>query len=332
MRPQGRVVLAVLSIALLAVTAAATEIERDFHESFDVGEGFELDLRHGDGDVTITPWEKDVIDVTVRYRADITRIGFGGDPDFDVEFITGDDFVRVAGRTMPAGPTVLLSVRRYEYTYTINAPPYVKLDLRGDDGDVEISGWRANIDCQLDDGDVVLRDIENTATWLSFEDGDVSISKLSGDLRLSGDDGDVQLSDCSTPRAKINIYDGDVTVSRSRGDFSVETEDGDVILDLMQAGSIRVRTEDGDVDVGLAAPEVGDIDVGADDGDVAIAVHPESSFSFLVTVDDGSVRVSVPEPERLEEREHSVSGVVRGGRGNIVVTTEDGNVLIREAD
>ena len=330
MRAYGWAVVAALAVVVVPASATATEIDRNFHETFEVTEGFRLDLRHGDGDVTIKPWDKDTIDVRVRYRADVTRLGFGGDPDFDVEFREGDDFVSVVGRTTPVGPSVFLSVRRYEYRYTISAPPYVKLNLEGDDGDVEISGWQADVDCWLDDGDVTLRDIANDRTRVGFEDGDVTIDRLSGELRLSGDDGDVNMTDCATPNARIEIYDGDLTVLRCAGDFSVEADDGDVLLDLTESASVRVRLEDGDVEIDLGGTDVGEIDVGTDDGDVAITLGEGSSFSFLVTMDDGDVRIEVPDREKFEQSEHSVSGVVRGGTGYVRVRTEDGNVIVRE--
>lgn len=331
MRGRGVAILAVLAVAVLAMAAGAKEIDRDFHRSFDVSRGVRLDLRHGDGDVTIKPWDKDAIDVTVRYRADVSRIGFGGDPDFDVEFKQGDDYVSVIGRETPAGPSVMLVVKRYEYVYTISAPAYVRLDLEGDDGDVEIAEWRAEIDCMIDDGDVLLHDIVNERTRVAFEDGDLSISSLSGELRLSGDDGDVDLSDCDMPTAKISVCDGDVTAARCSGDLSIDAEDGDIALDLTKSASVRVRTEDGDVEIGLGDQGVGDVDVGTDDGGVTVTLSPGSAFSFLVTMDDGHVRVSLPERDRFEEDDHSVSGVVRGGGGHVRVRTEDGTVLIREA-
>lgn len=331
MRAGSVAVLAALAVVALTVAAGAREIDRDFHRSFDVSKGFRLDLRHGDGDVTITPWEKDVIDVSVRYRADISRIGFGGDPDFDVEFKEGDDYVSVIGRVTPAGPSVMLVVNRYEYTYTISAPSYVVLDLEGDDGDVEVTGWRADIDCMIDDGDVTLHDVVNERTRVAFEDGDVTISSLTGELRLSGDDGDIDLTDCETTTTKIRLFDGDVTAARCSGEFSVDADDGDIVLDLMRSASVRARTEDGDVEIDLGVPEVSDVDVGTDDGSVTVTLAPGSKFSFLVTMDDGDVRVSVPERDEYEEDDHSVSGVVRGGGGHVRVRTEDGHVLIREA-
>ena len=57
-----------VSAALLlatAVPAAGGEIVRDFNESFEVERGWALRLRHGDGDVTITPWDRDVVEITV---------------------------------------------------------------------------------------------------------------------------------------------------------------------------------------------------------------------------------------------------------------------------
>ena len=92
--------------------------------------------------------------------------------------------------------SIFHSVQEHEYTYTIMAPSYVVLDLDGDDGDIEITGWRGDIDCALDDGDVELADVENGRTRIGLEDGDVAVDGLIGELVVSGDDGDVVLTDC----------------------------------------------------------------------------------------------------------------------------------------
>jgi hypothetical protein len=61
-----------LGALLLAVgsSASAEKIDRRFHRVFDVQKGAQLVLHHGDGEVSITPWEKSAIDVEGRIGQD----------------------------------------------------------------------------------------------------------------------------------------------------------------------------------------------------------------------------------------------------------------------
>jgi DUF4097 and DUF4098 domain-containing protein YvlB len=323
--------LSILSLALVSAAAAATTVDRDYHEAFDVREGARLDLRHGDGDVTITPWEKDVIDVRVRYLAEVRRIGFGDEPDFFVDFDQTEDVVTVVGREkIGSGVAFFQSVDEHEYTYTISAPSYVRLELGGDDGDVRITGWRSDIDCALDDGDVHLEDIVNGATRIVVEDGDVSIDELAGELVVGGDDGDVTLNRCRVTAARISVQDGDVEATACEGEFRVAVDDGDVRLDGLVSDRVYVTGEDGDIDVGLAGSGSVDVEAATDDGDVTVSLAPGLSYAFVITMDDGDVRVDVPNIDGFEERDHAVSGRVRGGDGRVHVSTADGSVVLRE--
>ena len=101
----------------------------------------------------------------------------------------------------------------YEYTYKIKAPDYVMLDLRGDDGDVELEGWRADIECRTDDGDLQFTDVANANTEIWVEDGDVRLARLTGDLVVHADDGDVTITGCETPHALLTLEDGDVRIA-----------------------------------------------------------------------------------------------------------------------
>jgi DUF4097 and DUF4098 domain-containing protein YvlB len=324
--------LALLSLAVLSVApAAAVTIDRDYHETFDVTPGVRLEIMHGDGDVTITPWEKDVIDVKVRYFAEVRKIGFGDEPDFFVDFDRTEDVVRVVGKEKTGSGVVFFrSVEEHEYTYTISAPSYVTLELNGDDGDVAISGWRANIECALDDGDVDVEDVANDVTRIALEDGDVWIEDTSGELIVSGDDGDVELSGCRVSKARIAIQDGDVTAEDCEGEFSVALDDGDVRLHGLVSERVEISGEDGDVSVGLEAVATVDIGIETDDGDIAVSLPAGLSYAFTITMDDGDVRVEVPNVDEFSETEHAVTGRVRGGTGRVRLSTADGNVVLRE--
>jgi hypothetical protein len=135
-------ILMVLLVGLAATTAAGKEIKKDYHETFAVQAGDRLHLVHGDGEVNIEPWERDEIDITVVYHTEFSKVGVGSDPDFEVEFRQSGGTVTVIGKEAQTVVVGFTSRRHYEYSYTIRAPEYLRLDLEGDDGDVQIVKWR----------------------------------------------------------------------------------------------------------------------------------------------------------------------------------------------
>ncbi len=333
MRTVMRIAVSCLSVVAVCSVASAREIDKDFHKTFDVSEGVVLRLDYDDGDVTITPWDQDVIDVVVRYHADVKAIGFGSHPDFDVEFRQTDDRVTVRGiEGSSSGVYFFRSMREYEYTYTIKAPSYVILDLTGDDGDLELSGWRADIECRVDDGDVQFTDVVNGNTEIWIEDGDVRLAQLSGDLVVRGDDGDVTVTNSTLSHALFALEDGDIRISDSKGNFDAALDDGDVTLSRVTASIVDVRGEDGSVDLDVTSDDDVHINVATDDGDVTIRLAGGLSFQYLVTMDDGRVDIDLDGNIETDSSEHRISGEVGTGGGLVRVSTADGDIQLTTAD
>jgi hypothetical protein len=314
------------------LSAPAKEISKDFHKSFEIKEGAALHLEHGDGDVTITPWDKDVVDVEVHYRAEARSVGVGGRVDFDVEFEQAGDVVRVIGRERIGGSVGFRYFKQYDYTYDIRAPRYVRLDLEGEDGDVDIRNWRAKIDCILEDGDIELEDIVSPRTQLQVEDGNVNVDELEGELIVDVEDGDVDLRLCKTPRCRVSAEDGDVTIRQSEGSFEIDVEDGDVSLSELRADALEIRACDGDLDLDLLKADNIDWDISTEDGDITIDMEKGISASFAIETDEGRVRVDLPGAADLRKKKHRASGELHGGKGRIRIDTSDGDVTLRESD
>ena len=165
-RIERGVLAAILGLTLLGFSGAlaAEEINRQFQETFDVEEGMKLVLKHGDGDVDITPWSQDKLDVEVRYRAKASSVGWVKSSEFKVDFRQDGDTIYVIGHEPKRVSVGISSYREYEYIYEIKAPDYLRLDLDGEDGDVEISDWRGSIRMDLEDGDVTLMNIDSPLT------------------------------------------------------------------------------------------------------------------------------------------------------------------------
>lgn len=317
-------------LVFLSLSGEAKEVKKDFHESFDVEKGTTFHLKHGDGDVNITPWERDVVDVQVHYRADIHIIGIGSEPEFDVEFRQTKNDVYVTGKERSGSVVGIQSINRYEYIYNIKAPHYVKLELEGDDGDVNIKNWRKSIDCHLDDGDIELQDIIAKKVDIKGEDGSIQIDKLSGELSVKCDDGDVRLTECEIPYSRLHLEDGNVRITRSSVSLDVELDDGDLTLNQTKAEKLNIQSEDGDINLELLKTDNLDLDITTDDGDVDIDLEKGISTSFYLHSYDGRVNVELSEIENFEDERHTKSGQIRGGNGRIKVHTSDGNINLRE--
>ena len=313
------------------ISAEASKIDKYFHESFDVQKGSILHLRHGDGDVIITPWDKDVLDVEVRYRAETKMFGVGGRHRFNVEFKETGSVIHVIGKETGSSSIGFHHFKLHEYTYTIHAPEYLELNLDGDDGDVEIEDWQGNIECTLEDGDVDLRNIVSAETSIDLEDGDLRIDGLEGNLLVDGEDGDVVLRDAKTQQCRIRLEDGDLTIRRSEGEFEINVEDGHVDLDRVRAGMLEVSTEDGDVELDLLKVDRIDLDIRVYDGDVTVDLELGMSAAFSIDTRDGRIRTDLPGARDLDRERDQVSGEIGSGEGRIHIRTVDGDVTLRES-
>ncbi|MCK4511343.1 DUF4097 family beta strand repeat protein [bacterium] len=325
--------LALVGVMLLVIAgpADARLIQKDFDESFDVSEGVRLYLTHGDGDVTITPWTQDIINVKVRYRVDVEMIGWGKEPDFDVEFRSTDDAIYVAGKERDFPIVGYRRVQRHEYSYTISAPSYAILHLNGDDGDIVITDWNADIDCRLDDGDISLTDVSCDRVQLELDDGDVEIVRFQGSLKARTDDGDITVFDGQMKDVMMATDDGDIDVSESTGSFEIQLDDGDATLRTVDAEHLRMRGDDGNLVIELVGGGAVDVDVLVDDGDVSLRLRADVSAMLEITMDDGSAKVDLPQITDLVAGEGRVTGRLGDGEGSIRIQTDDGTVRIREA-
>lgn len=324
---------AALTFATLTVQAAtparaeSRTIDKHFHERFEVASGARLDLDHGDGDVFITPWDQDAIEIDVRYLAKVTRIGVGRDSDFTVEFDQRGDTVRVVGHE-PGGVNLgFFNIRESTYEYRIQAPSWVVLALEGDDGDVEVSGWRNEISIELDDGDIRLDDTQAT-TDIRAEDGDIELDTFAGRLKIVADDGDVIIRNAESERMDIRTEDGDIELDQVAGRLEIKADDGSVELTRMRPSGIVVTTADGSIDLEIDGMD-GDLDVVAktDDGDVGVVLAKGIGVTFDIRMDDGDVDVRLPNADITRDK-HAVSGSSGNGAGRIQVTTGDGDVTV----
>jgi len=329
MRYSRGVLLLVLALVFIVTPAHAKDVRKDYAESFDVHQGMTLQLVHGDGQVTIMPTDDDILDIKIRYRAKHTRVGVGDNADFDVEFKQQGDVIRVVGREKGSFVIGLSFFENHEYTYTIKAPPYLNLDLNGDDGCVSIDGWQGNISCELDDGDLELNDIHTEMVEIDLEDGDLVIDGFSGELDVKIDDGDVNLIAVNSSNCRVALADGRLNISKSAGVFDLEADDGDIEIRRTQATSVIAQVEDGDVVLDLDGSGSINLDLESSDGDIRVNLTKGLTAEYHIETDDGRIKLAVPDAAIDVKRKHRASGQLGNGDGEIRIQTEDGAVHFR---
>ena len=327
----GISVFSLLTLAATAGSLGAEEINREFHQAFDVEPGMILKLKHGDGDVTITPWEQSSLDVQVRYRAKTnTAVGWSSKVDLDVDFSQEGNTIYVVGKEPSMVSLGISSFREFEYTYTIQAPSYLQLDLVGEDGDVAIEKWTGELQVNLEDGDVRLTSIRAPRTEILLEDGDLEISGLEGELLVVAEDGDLEIFDCKTAHGKIRVEDGDIDLERCSGSFELRADDGDIRLSRLAADEVDIRVADGSVDLTLLPSEALNLSVRSGDGDVDVSMDAAVSAAFSLETRDGKIRVNASSVENLLKERGRVSGILGDGNGNIHISSVDGDITLRQ--
>lgn len=332
-KPTMRAFLVVtLGFALTSVSGdvAAEEINREYNETFEVQQGTRLVLEHGDGDVTIEPWSEDLLQVAVVYRAQASNIGWSKSTEFKVDFRQDGDTIYVIGHEPKRASIGISAYREHEYIYTIQAPSYLGLRLEGEDGNVEIRGWRGAIALDIEDGDVELTDIDSPRTEILLEDGDLVIDGIRGEVEVNNEDGDIEISDCEIESGQIVTEDGDVEIDRCRGSFGLNLSDGDADLRQISARDLEIRTEDGTVSLSLLPSDGLDLNVRSGDGDVVLDLDPAISAQFELETRDGRIKVNATDVANLAQERRNVSGRLGAGEGSIFVRTGDGSITLRQ--
>ena len=315
-------------ILMFSSASSKTVIDKNFHQKYDVKPGASLFLKHGDGNVTITPWDEDVVDIDIVYRATFTGMGRVQPKDFEAEFEKRGDRITVIGRE----PRVIGigSHRVDEYRYTIKAPAYVLLDLEGVDGDVSIEQWGNDISMNTVDGNIEMDEVEAQTVNVESVDGDISLTGITADIECKTVDGNIELEGVVDTNCRCKTVDGDVEIDQASGSFDVISVDGDIEMRNITANAISGKTSDGRFALDLLQSDNLDASVRTGDGDVRVRLARGISLTLDVKTGDGRIRTDLSPVSDLTTDDDVFRGSINGGDGRLSIRTGDGSVTIME--
>jgi len=322
-------ILMIILFLIVNALVFGRSIDKEFHKTFDVQSGDIIFLNHGDGDVFISSWDKNVIDVEVYFSADIFSLG-NGDYDFDVKFEQQDNEVEVSEYFSNRRHTGIRSISIHRYEYIIRVPEYIVLNLIGDDGDVKIQDMNANINVNLSDGDMEMINITANLIKLRLEDGSLELKNIKSELDINTDDGDVTIFEYTGKTCRVDIEDGRLEIDRASGNFDVTSDDGDMELRRLIADNLQASSADGDIYIDLVRSNKPDMHISTDDAKVIIDLNADISTKVEIETDDGRINTNFSNPGYERKKENYYYSELNGGEGSIKIRTNDGNVTLRE--
>lgn len=321
-----------IGILLSISSLLAKEYKDDFSHTFQVSKGVTIMLDNGDGRVNVNVWDKDEIKVDVFYHVNSKSSREDDEKAFDVEFRQSGDRVYVSGHEQRRRTFGFFSIQYIDYRYEISAPPYVNFDIDSDDGDLNLEDITGDIHIRIDDGDVILKNINNNYTDIKTQDGDVNINTLKGELFVRADDGTVTLENIETSEGEVSASDGRIRIRDSKGDFFVDSDDGDISLINIAGEQLDVKTQDGDVNILFGGQGEVNLGINTNDGSVDVEFDKPVSAQFSLETDDGRIRFDVNNASIFRESKRYINGDIGEGKGRVKVRTNDGAITLSSSN
>jgi len=260
---------------------------------FTTGERTVVEVRIDDGRVEVVGGAPGVVEVVFNNRARAADSAGARSllENIRAEAVQDGDVVRVKART--GGGAVTLGGNVWTDVAIRVPPESTELDIRTDDGRIEIEGVSATIVAETGDGRIRIADVDGTVR-LRTRDGSITGSNLTGDFDVLSGDGRIRLGG-SFGQLRVVTADGSVRVSGR--DMTTISNDW------------SIRTSDGSIELALPASLGAQLDATTADGRV---INNLSHF---------------------EGREHRnrVTGTLGPGGRLILVTTMDGRIVLKES-
>ncbi len=244
----------ILTVALMVFSVAALTLAREEgvrSKSFTVSKGGTIEVSTGVGDVRITTWEKNEVDVTVEGL---------DDEDLDkVKMTQEGNVIRVVYRS------------RWNYSsgnirFDVNVPSQFNLDLSTSGGDLSVKGSiTGKIEGSTSGGSIKLGNVFRGPIDVSTSGGDITTGKLEGEGRLKTAGGDIQVGSVN---GSLNVYTsgGDIQVETVSKSLEAKTAGGDITIGDV-GGEANVSTSGGSVSVGRVT---GTATLGTAGGDIEL--------------------------------------------------------------
>ena len=314
------VVLFSILVFLTTTSVLSQEGKFSFEEQYNISVPANLEISTSDGDVQVFPGD----DGAIKVFYSVHKVG---------------KFVKITKEELEehlvidikhSGNLLDISVRnqnnynwkdRYEVSFEIYTPVQTSCNLRTSDGDIRLSGLKANQKCKTSDGDILIKKI-NGSVDLHTSDGDINGYGIIGDVEMETSDGDIDVEGLEGA-IQIVTSDGDISINEATGAISATTSDGDIAAQDC-SGSMIASTSDGDIR-GSFLKITNELSFVTSDGDITITVP--KGLGLNIKLKGETLKTPMMDFSGKTDKHH-IEGKVNGGGIPVNLITSDGTIIL----
>lgn len=289
---------------LLALSIGEAFASTPINLSKDIRPNARISIENVKGEVTVTAWDKNQVQVSGTLGDGARPLQIEGD-DRNVDIhVEGDE---KKGRWFSWGndssmqPTVL----------NVRVPKSVEVDINVVSAPVSIDG--------LDGGRI---DVESVSGRIraNLRSPEVSMQTVSGTIDLAGHAG----------RADLQTVSGDITAPNVGDKVDAQTVSGRMTIGGGPWKEANFSTVSGDTQINGGLVEGGKIDVDSMSGDVQIQLPANTSARLEASTFSGDLRSDWGNPSKGDEGPgKELKTTIGGGAGNLHVESFSGDVRVR---
>jgi len=308
-------------------------------KSFPVTKGGTLVVSIDPGEIEITTWDKNEVQILARGidEEDIdnlqTRISgnkvtvkydsrwgwsqnvnliISAPKDFNYELNTSSGSISFIGRVTGLMDLVTMSGE-------------VKLnDVKGDvyvktyGGEIRTGNLNGKIDLSTQGGEIIVGNIITGPSNIETMGGDIRLRDVGGDLKMKTYGGDIEIGNIGG-NANVTTYGGDIKVDKVGGDATLDTYGGDIRL-RGATGSIDVSTAGGDITLFNIT---GRVDAKTSAGDIYVELNPSGKGRSRIETAMGNIELVIPKESKVSiEAEITVQGYGRNREENFKINSD----------
>jgi DUF4097 and DUF4098 domain-containing protein YvlB len=247
----------VLVLVLISTLIFAQDLKKvgryyvaEIEKKFDVSKGGNLVMEDIRGDVHITTWNKNVVQINETRKMDVYT-------EHEAKAVLKDltSVYKKSGNTVKVGAEG--SYRSYMSSkFKIVVPTEFNVDVGTKGGDVSVADLQGEVKLKTSGGDLDVKRIDGVVS-AKTSGGDVIVEKTTKDVTVKTSGGDIELID----------VEGEVTAKTSGGDIEVKNNKAKVIAKT-SGGNIELTNVGAEVDAHTSG---GDIIVNGSKGSLGVS-------------------------------------------------------------
>lgn len=306
----GRALAAVSSVFSLVLLGGCDanggfgQVTEDFHYSYALQPGGQLELSNTNGSVEITGWDRDSIDVSgTKYASDQAALG-------EIQVKVSAEGNRASIETnMPKSHWSGSHGARFH----VRVPRKIRLER-----------------AETTNGSVTVEDLEGGGRVRSTN-GKLSLARLTGDYDVQTTNGSIQIDDCNGAE-KAETTNGGIRARIKQGAITAQSTNGTLDLTVEKptdSRPIRVSTTNGSLTLALAEFHGNPVTAETSHGTVTLRLPSDTNANLEAETSMASISSDLSLSSVEERSKHSLRGRLGNGGASISASTHMGSIRIQ---